>query len=165
MPKRDKMKYFCAIISCLFILANIHAQSLTPEIVTTAGDNFSTTDVSMSWTLGEVMVETYDTTATVILSQGFQQGTLSGTAIDDLYTTFGLIKVFPNPTTQMLRIQREHGQELHIRLSDIRGRELMRRSYRELYSELDLSHLAEGVYLLHLSNGDKIGKTIRIQKE
>ena len=159
------MRYFCFIISGLFILTAAHAQSLTPEVVTTAGERFSGTDVSLSWTLGEVMVETYDT-ATVVLNQGFQQGTLTGgTSIDDLYANFGLIKIFPNPTTQTLYIEREYGQKLFIRLSDMRGKELMRRNFEQLYGQLDLSHLAEGVYLLHLSDGEKIGKTVRIQKE
>jgi len=165
MLMRNKMKPISSLITCLFLLTLTHAQSLSPEVVAPAGDRFFGTDVSVSWTLGEVMVESYETT-TIVLSQGFQQGSLSSTSIEDLFASFGQIRVFPIPTRQTLRIEWEHGQHaLQVRLSDLRGRDLMRKSFRDLYGELDLSHLAEGVYLLHLSDGKHLGKTVRIQKE
>jgi len=61
------------IVLCLvtFVLLT-QAQSVSPEVVATAGDYYEGTNVSLSWTLGELATETY-TNGNVILTQGFQQ--------------------------------------------------------------------------------------------
>lgn len=159
------MKYVSFILLSCLLLSSASGQSVSPEVVSSAGGRYFGANVSVSWTLGETMVESYET-STVILSQGFQQGALTATSIDDLSASFGTIKVFPIPTRQNLRIEWEIAKHvLEIRLSDLRGRELLKQSFQGLYGDLDLSHLSEGVYFLHLSDGEHKGRTIRIQKE
>jgi hypothetical protein len=50
----------------------ITAQSVSPEVVSTAGGYFENANASLSWTLGEPATETYST-GNIILTQGFQQ--------------------------------------------------------------------------------------------
>ena len=52
--------------------AFIFAQSVSPEVVASAGDYYENANVSLSWTLGEIATETYST-GNIILTQGFQQ--------------------------------------------------------------------------------------------
>ncbi|MEM1358204.1 MAG: T9SS type A sorting domain-containing protein [Bacteroidota bacterium] len=49
----------------------LSAQSLTPEVVASAGETFSNGSLTLEWTLGEIMTETY--TGDIILTQGFHQ--------------------------------------------------------------------------------------------
>ncbi|MBN2174518.1 MAG: hypothetical protein JW731_10310, partial [Bacteroidales bacterium] len=48
------------------------AQSVSPEVIASAGDYFENSTGSLSWTLGEVMNETFSNGSN-ILTQGFQQ--------------------------------------------------------------------------------------------
>ena len=48
------------------------AQSVSPEVVASAGNYFEGTGVSLSWTLGELATETFSN-GSIILTQGFQQ--------------------------------------------------------------------------------------------
>ncbi|MFU8844174.1 MAG: hypothetical protein ACNA7V_10250 [Bacteroidales bacterium] len=50
----------------------VSAQSVSPEVIATAGDYFENSSGSLSWTLGEVMTETFSSGGN-ILTQGFQQ--------------------------------------------------------------------------------------------
>ncbi|MCF8403889.1 MAG: hypothetical protein K9H58_08090 [Bacteroidales bacterium] len=51
---------------CLF------SQSVSPEVISSAGDYYQGATVSLSWTLGEIATETYSN-GNYILTQGFQQ--------------------------------------------------------------------------------------------
>lgn len=64
-------KVFFLIINILLFLL-VKGQTISPEVVATSGDFFSTSSVSLSWTCGEIMTETF-TGSNIILTQGFQQ--------------------------------------------------------------------------------------------
>lgn len=71
---------FLVIILPTFLMA----QSVSPEVVSSAGDYYEGANASLSWTLGEISTETYDN-GTNILTQGFQQPygiTLHGIDLD-----------------------------------------------------------------------------------
>jgi hypothetical protein len=50
----------------------VTAQSVSPEVTTSAGDYYNNGNISLSWTLGEIATETFSNGG-VILTQGFQQ--------------------------------------------------------------------------------------------
>ena len=62
------------ILSILFFAATIlcTAQSIERDVVASSGDYFEGTNISLSWTLGEIATETYSS-GNIILTQGFQQ--------------------------------------------------------------------------------------------
>lgn len=67
------------------------------------------------------------------------------------------ITVYPNPVTDLLRVDLRH-QPASISLLDILGRELQNGKYDGKglgIVELDCSHLQSGVYLLMVSGGDR----------
>lgn len=72
LPKRTKMKYFSTLFLILLFPVIITAQSLTPQVISSAGDFYQGSNVSLSWTLGEIATETYDN-GNIVLTQGFQQ--------------------------------------------------------------------------------------------
>ena len=98
------MKKTLLIIGCVvgsFVVAK--AQSVSPDVIASAGEFYSNASGSISWTLGEPMGETY-TSANNILTQGFQQPWDFGTGI-----TSGSVPVnadvFPNPTADEVHLQ------------------------------------------------------------
>jgi len=66
------MKKFNSLILIILVPAFIMAQSVSPQVVSSAGDYFEGTNASLSWTLGEIATETF-VAGDVILTQGFQQ--------------------------------------------------------------------------------------------
>jgi len=66
------MKKISTLLAGLAISLTITAQSVSPEVVASAGDYFEGINASLSWTLGEIATETYSN-GNIILTQGFQQ--------------------------------------------------------------------------------------------
>ncbi len=66
------MKKLTTILAALVISIAITAQSVSPEVTTSAGDYYYNGNISLSWSLGEIATETYSN-GNVILTQGFQQ--------------------------------------------------------------------------------------------
>ena len=71
-------------------------QVTTPSVVSSSGDSYSNGGVIMDYTLGEIVIETY-TNSNTILTQGFHQGDLKvTTAVVNLDIK---TRIYPNPTT------------------------------------------------------------------
>lgn len=153
------------IISSLFLVVAAHmmsAQHLSPEVVATAGESFSTNSLTLDWTLGEVMTETYS--GTIVLTQGFHQPALQTTSLEDLDSHVGTVTVYPNPTTDRISIQTEKTGVLQAVLWDMSGRVVLQATTSATNTELDLSELPDGIYLLNLSDGQHTAQSIRINK-
>ncbi|MEA3444439.1 MAG: T9SS type A sorting domain-containing protein, partial [Bacteroidota bacterium] len=86
--------FLCSII--------VHSQIVSPEVVATAGGYVEGAGVSVSWTLGEISVETY-TAGNVVLTQGFQQ-TWSTTDCQTMNFASGwsIFSSYINPTNPLL---------------------------------------------------------------
>ncbi len=63
-----KNSFLFIIIAFTVIAANVEAQ----QVISTSGGHYQTENISMSWTVGEPVIETFAGTD-VILTQGFQQ--------------------------------------------------------------------------------------------
>ncbi len=62
-----------------------------------------------------------------------------------------LLKVFPNPTTDLLQLQLQNNQsQALVLLYDLGGREVKRVSMSEMQQQLDISDLAAGMYTLRM---------------
>jgi gliding motility-associated-like protein len=66
------MKKFFLLFSIVVKINYCHAQSLARTVIGAQGDYYYSPAVSVAWTVGEVMSETY-TTSNYFLTQGFHQ--------------------------------------------------------------------------------------------
>jgi Secretion system C-terminal sorting domain len=77
------------------------------------------------------------------------------------------IKVFPNPTNNILSIQYDSDTDAHISLFDLNGRLMEVNSIKASISgvELDCSHLSAGAYILNINTKNKsVNRKIIIMK-
>jgi hypothetical protein len=77
-----------------------------------------------------------------------------------------LLKVFPNPVKNWMNLEVQgkiHGTA-HIAVMDMSGRVVLTREVDDLTTELDFSHLSNGMYLLRFSDNENIA-TIRVEKQ
>lgn len=95
-----KLFFLLGTLFSFFVVSS--AQSVSPDVIASAGDFYSNASGSISWTLGEPMGETY-TSANNILTQGFQQPWDFGTSVATQSPVNA--DLFPNPTNDLVNIQ------------------------------------------------------------
>ena len=151
------MKNRLLLFLSLFCANWLLGQSLSPQVIATAGDHFVADSVQVSWTIGEPVIETFYGQDSVILTQGFHQPNLMVTAIEDLALDIQ-VDVFPNPTAGQVNVQvREFTAPMQITLLDANGRQLavQNTSPQSLSNQFNLSRYANGVYYLRINTKDQ----------
>jgi len=153
---------FIAIVCCILAgYGTINAQ----EVNSAAGNSHSNTKGSISYTIGETVIETF-TGENNILTQGFQQSNIVVTAIDELPGLKYEISVYPNPTTGVvkLRIGKESVSGMQYILYDMNGKLLMKNMLEGIETEVPFGDLSPAEYILEVSDQDKELKSFRIIK-
>lgn len=144
------------LASAGFLLAALLArsQSLSPEVVASAGGHFGGAGVELSWTLGEMVIETIGG-GTTTLTQGFHQVDNSINTIPESFPTL-LCTAYPNPAGNTISLQfTEQLKENTIaEIFSLEGKlvwsgQLLSGS---MQSQIDLSFLSSGAYHLRLQN-------------
>lgn len=69
---------------CILFSNTSYSQSLSQEVIGSTGEHYTNNDKHVTWTLGEVMVETYSL-ANKHLTQGFHQPMYKRNVIEDEY--------------------------------------------------------------------------------
>lgn len=153
-----------AIISCALCL---NAQSISPDVIASAGDYFSNTSGSVSWTLGEPMGETYTSTNNIV-TQGFQQPWDFGTFVYN--ETPVNAEVYPNPTADVVTLQfGDDASGLYvIEVYNTLGQQLSSAQYTASPSgktSVSLKDFADGIYFITVKKIDGTEtSTFRITK-
>jgi hypothetical protein len=147
------------------------AQSLDRQVIGSAGGYEEQGGYSLSFTVGEPVVETA-ITGTLVLTQGFQQPDDVTVGINDVVKINMDYFIFPNPTVNQLTVQLSADKivEVSISLHDMLGRELTDLNRKVLVDgvtnqQYDLTNLAAANYMLILSDkdGNLLGQ-FKIQK-
>jgi len=141
-------------------LSSVKAQNLSPTVVSSSGNSYNNGGVNMDYTLGEIVVETFQPTVTplpltyTILTQGFHQGILKvTTSVENIDIK---TKVYPNPTTNFIIIELEKNVNADILVYDINGKLVLKDKLNdENQKQLDFSFLKQGNYFLHINISDK----------
>ena len=142
------------------------AQSIEPQVIASAGEHFSNGNVQLSWTLGEVMIDTYDN-GTNILTQGFHQTELTVTSIEETLADVRL-NMYPNPTMEFLNIELgNNGSDIELQLFDMTGK-LVHSDKIEAYQTkyvLPMEKVATGNYLVQMQSIDgSLNTTHKVMK-
>ncbi len=142
------------------------AQSIEPQVIASAGEHFSNGNVQLSWTLGEVMIDTYDN-GTNILTQGFHQTELTVTSIEETLADVRL-NMYPNPTMEFLNIELgNNGSDIELQLFDMTGK-LVHSDKIEAYQTkyvLPMEKVSTGNYLVQMQSIDgSLNTTHKVMK-
>ena len=134
-----------------------HAQSVSPDVIATAGDFYSNASGSVSWTLGEPMGETYTSTNN-ILTQGFQQPWDFGTGLPSGANPVNA-DVYPNPTADVVNLQFDNlssGQYV-IEVYNALGQRMSAMQFAATpnsQATVSLADFANGIYFITVSKVD-----------
>lgn len=144
-------KYFFLLVG-LAIYGFCFSQSLSREVVGSAGDVFVTAGGALEWTLGEFMTETFVQNSSV-LTQGFHQPETE--AKIDL-TGYA---VFPNPVSDYLTVRVVKKGSYNVELFNILGQKSISKTVNlnldNATFQIDMKILDSALYLLRIVNTDK----------
>ena len=160
--KKTKTKTITLFLFCL-ALTELKAQTLTPQVLSTAGTSFVNGTNVLDWTLGEPATFTLNN-GTNLLTQGFHQNDLLITQVENLDNSFG-VTVFPNPTADFVQIQFDKATNNNvIELFSVEGKLLLSETKNATtISQIDMSKYSNGTYLLKIKtvNNNKSYKIIK----
>lgn len=150
-------KVFLPIITIFAGLLSATAQTtVAPQAISAAGDYYTGAWGSLSVNIGgEPVIETLSD-ATHYFTQGFEQPKFKGTGIISTPANAPEIKLFPNPTNDIVNLSYtlSNSGKIAYRLFDMAGRELSGTSHAtqqgQQTEQLDLSSLSQGLYMLNI---------------
>ena len=141
----------CVMIVFLLFATAIQAQ----EVVSTAGSHGETTYGSLSWTVGEPVIETI-TDETNTLTQGFQQSRLTVTAINNLKIPGIELSVYPNPVADYIVLSIDdvktngRSSQLSLQLYDINGKLILQKKMAGNKQTINMQNYKPGTYILKI---------------
>ena len=149
------MKIISLILtSAAFAFQNASAQSFQPTVVGSAGTFATSASGSMSWTIGEVMTETYSPAGN-FFTQGFHQPPDNFIVIAVSDPSVETISIYPNPVASNLIIDFSSAiGNYSICIYDMLGNVLRKENVSANQKQLNIPFLqfADGVYLLDIVN-------------
>jgi len=152
------------LLVCFTVTAN--AQTVSPNVFSSAGAFTTSSTNSLSYTIGEPMITTLSSSS-VILTQGFQQPSLLNVdAVNYINGEKYDIVVYPNPTEGFINVSIKaiNGKDISLQVFDVLGRNIYTTgnvlSNGEYLTILDFTSFTQGIYFLSVySEGQKIAST------
>jgi hypothetical protein len=157
------------IITLFFLISTtlVQAQSISADLVSSAGGSFYQIYAKMDWAIGETVIETYNANNNY-MTQGFIQG--ANTSLNTVQESqfIGVnMELYPNPFRTSIQINFSgltNSQNPSILVFDILGKEVYRKDDLSTENKLELDHLSAGVYLVKVSINSQNFRINRIEK-
>lgn len=139
------------------------AQDMPRQVVGNAGDYYqSVLFGNLHWTVGEIAVSRHENG--LQLAEGFHQVYFDLLVEAEELPPDWEVKVYPNPTTDWVRLDFPVEQQVDAALYHASGQLLYQTTQLQAGSSLDMSTYPEGTYLLRLSDEQQNIHTVRILK-
>lgn len=151
------MKKTILISSVLMAGIALYGQPLSPHVISTSGNSFSSANSRMDFTIGETLTSTL-TAGSNVMTQGFHQPEIKFASLED-YTDDLTMNLYPNPTIQFVTLKTDYESELKVYISDMNGKTLLNSGVFVSSVMLDLGSFASGNYVLMVT--DLTGKPLK----
>lgn len=171
MSKKKIYLLFGLIIGTL-----AHGQSISPSIINSAGGSASIGGgYFCDWSFCEISLASTFSTSNLIVTQGVLQNNVNGdpTGVHDITALPKNIKVFPNPSSDVVYLQSEgkSDSKFWYVLLDMNGKVILSKtegvSLNDKIQEVNLSGFPAGIYILNiteLKKGQPLTQSYKVQK-
>jgi hypothetical protein len=155
------------ILSIAFILLNsilykANAQNVSQDLHASTGGSTTIDNVYISWSMGEVFTDKL-MGENVSFTQGFHQPlNASSSPIDEILKNNN-VRLFPNPTSDLLIVDSELSGIQEIRIYNVLGQQILTDKF-ESKKAFYLGKLRPAAYFVHISQGSEIKYITTFQK-
>ena len=126
------------------------SQTISKQVVGTSGNTISNSNLKVSWTIGEPVVGLM-TAGGKQLGNGYHPShNVQALSVEESLLDVQL-KIYPNPTSQMLYISHPELNSFLIKISDLNGKLIYSSSINK-EEPLDISNYSQGMYLVTIEN-------------
>ena len=126
------------------------SQTISKRVVGTSGNTLSNSNLKVSWTIGEPVVGLM-TSGGKQLGNGYHPSlNIQALSVEESLLDIQ-IKVYPNPTSQMLYVSHPELDSFLIKISDVNGKLIYSSSINK-EEPLDISKYSQGMYLVTIEN-------------
>ncbi len=149
-----KLRFLFAFI--LFSQMSFSQASIALDLVSTSGNFFQNENVSISYSVGEIAINTLDANSNII-TQGFQQSKLPIFDILVIEPSFKIdVSVYPNPAGEILfiKFKNETNQEFFAEIYTVLGEKLIIKELNDYLSEINIDEFNNSLYLLKIRNSE-----------
>lgn len=144
-----------SLITPLFFMIPLCSIGQELELLSPNGTEAANSEYQLSYSVGELSVQTSSVGDSTVVTQGFHQSKLTVVGLQDPLLGFS-IQVYPNPTNDRVTISATDLNRITVfSLYDQRGRLVFEtRNKGADQVEIDLSHLSNGTYILRSNVGE-----------
>jgi hypothetical protein len=152
-----KSKPITLLAATLLLGTMSYAQSIAPQSVNSGGTKMTQANGSLSFTVGELVVLSQTDSDGNTLGGGFTAGaTLTTASIQETDAAVLDVKVYPNPTTELVNIQINYSSidQVVVTITDLQGKEVYSGKYAGISNVIGVNtaSYATGTYILALKN-------------
>ena len=136
----------------LFLLVTTigYSQTISKQVIGTAGKTQSNSNLKVSWTAGEPVVGLMTAGGNQLGNGYYPALDLQALSIEDNVLDVQL-KVYPNPTSQSLYVSHPDMRSFGITIVDLNGKQLYSGTINK-DEPLDVSNYTQGMYMVTIEN-------------
>ena len=138
------MKNLTLILLLLSVVG--YSQTISKQVIGTAGKTQSNSNLKVSWTAGEPVVGLMTAGGNQLGNGYYPAMDLQALSVEDNNLDLQ-IKVYPNPTSQMLYVSYPKQNSFTIQIVDLNGKQVYAGSITK-DQPLDVSSYSQGIYLI-----------------
>lgn len=149
----------------LIFSLGISAQSISKQVLATAGSTISNGNNQLSCTAGEVVVGSMTAEdGSFQLGNGYYPSLNLEVLSIDSPTTNLLVKIYPNPTKEVIFITHPSSNSFKVFISDLTGKVLLQKEVGK-QSPINIERYPSGTYLINVTTEDKKTNLYKIIKQ
>jgi len=153
---------FLLILCFLFSFFKLKSQTL----LSTGGTEFKNDNISLSWSLGETIIETHNS-ENITLTQGFQQPDIIITSIYESDRILHDVNVYPNPLIDHIIIEIgniDSFKNVQYKIFDNLGSLILSEGLNQHITNIKLDNISTGQYFITIQSDGIIQKTYKLIK-
>jgi len=151
----------------IFMLFSVglSAQSISKQVISPTGTTISNGNNQLSYTAGEIVVGGMtDEDGSFQLGNGYYPSlNLEALSIESPTTNF-LVKIYPNPTKQVIFITHPSSNFFKVFISDLTGKVLLQKEVGK-QEPINIEKYPSGTYLINITTENKKTNSYKIIKQ
>ena len=149
----------------MFLSAGLSAQSISKQVIAPLGGTISNGNNQLSYTAGEIVIGGMTAEdGSFQLGNGYYPSLNLTTLSIESPTTNLLVKIYPNPTKEVIFITHPSSNSFKVFISDVTGKVLFQKEVGK-QEPINIEKYPTGTYLINVITEDKKTNTYKIIKQ